>query len=68
MKSREVLINNASGLHALPQPFYSEGKLLQVVHRVEKDDRKVNAKSRLGVLSLGIAKGHDRYAVCGRAG
>lgn len=26
-------------------------------HWVEKDDRKVNAKSLLGVLSLGIAKG-----------
>ena len=33
MKSREVLINNASGLHAKARNlFYSEGKLLQVVH------------------------------------
>ena len=29
---------------------------------VEVEDRKINAKSLLGVLSMGITKGTDRYA------
>ena len=58
MKSREVLINNASGLHARPATFFSQkANCYKSSIWVEKDDRKVNAKSLLGVLSLGIAKG-----------
>lgn len=58
MKSREVLINNASGLHARPATFFiQKANSYRCSIWVEKDDRKVNAKSLLGVLSLGIAKG-----------
>ena len=58
MKSREVLINNASGLHARPATFFiQKANCYKSSIWVEKDDRKVNAKSLLGVLSLGIAKG-----------
>ncbi len=58
MISREVTITNAIGLHARPATFFiqkANGYKSSVW--VGKDDRKVNAKSLLGVLSLGIAKG-----------
>lgn len=58
MKSREVVITNASGLHARPATFFiQKANTYKSTIWVEKEDRKVNAKSLLGVLSLGIAKG-----------
>ena len=60
MKSREVLINNASGLHARPATFFiQKANEYKSSIWVEKDERKVNAKSLLGVLSLGIMGGTD---------
>lgn len=58
MKTRDVVITNASGLHARPATFFiQKANSYKCTILVEKDDRKVNAKSLLGVLSLGIAKG-----------
>ena len=58
MKSRQVVINNASGLHARPATFFiQKANCYKSSLWVEKGDRKVNAKSLLGVLSLGVAKG-----------
>ena len=58
MKSCEVVVTNASGLHARPATFFiQKANCYKCTLWVEKDDRKVNAKSLLGVLSLGIAKG-----------
>ena len=58
MISREVVINNTSGLHARPATFFIQKANNYVCSIwIEKEDRKVNAKSLLGVLSLGIAKG-----------
>ena len=58
MKSREVVITNASGLHARPATFFiQKANSYTSTIWVEKDDRRVSAKSLLGVLSLGIAKG-----------
>ena len=58
MKNREVVITNASGLHARPATFFiQKANCYKSTILIEKDDRKVNAKSLLGVLSLGIAKG-----------
>ena len=58
MKSREVVITNASGLHARPATFFiQKANCYKCTLWVEKDDRKVNAKSLLGVLSLGITRG-----------
>ncbi len=58
MKSRQVVITNTSGLHARPATFFiQKANCYKCTILVEKDDRKVNAKSLLGVLSLGIAKG-----------
>lgn len=58
MISREVTINNQVGLHARPATFFiQKANEFKSVIWVEKDDRRVNAKSLLGVLSLGIVKG-----------
>ncbi len=58
MVSREVKITNSIGLHARPATFFvQKANCYRSVIKVEKDDRIVSAKSLLGVLSLGIAKG-----------
>lgn len=58
MISRDVTITNSIGLHARPATFFiQKANSFKSGIWVEKDDRKVNAKSLLGVLSLGIAKG-----------
>ena len=58
MISRSVTIKNNVGLHARPATFFvQKANCYKCTLWVEKDDRKVNAKSLLGVLSLGIAKG-----------
>ena len=58
MITRNVTIQNAVGLHARPATFFiQKANTYKSTVWVEKDDRKVNAKSLLGVLSLGIAKG-----------
>ena len=58
MVSGEVTVNNAVGLHARPATFFIQRtNSFKSSIWVEKDDRRVNAKSLLGVLSLGIVKG-----------
>ena len=58
MISREVTITNTIGLHARPATFFIQrANSFKSSIWVEKEDRKVNAKSLLGVLSLGIAQG-----------
>ena len=58
MYSKEATIGNEVGLHARPATFFiQKANSYSCSIWVEKDDRKVNAKSLLGVLSLGIAKG-----------
>ncbi|MBE6702602.1 MAG: HPr family phosphocarrier protein [Ruminococcaceae bacterium] len=58
MITREVTITNTIGLHARPATFFiQKANAYKSSVWVEKDDRKVNAKSLLGVLSLGIAQG-----------
>ena len=58
MISREITITNSIGLHARPATFFiQKANAYKSSIWVEKDDRRVNAKSLLGVLSLGIAKG-----------
>ena len=58
MIQREVTITNSSGLHARPATFFiQKANEYRSTVMVERDDRKVNAKSLLGVLSLGIVKG-----------
>ena len=58
MFSKEVLVSNQVGLHARPATFFiQKANEFKSSIWVEKDERKVNAKSLLGVLSLGITRG-----------
>ena len=58
MISIEVTINNQVGLHARPATFFiQKANEFKSSIWVEKEERRVNAKSLLGVLSLGIVKG-----------
>ena len=57
---KKVVVINQVGLHARPATFFTQ-KANEFKSGVwlEKDDRKVNAKSLLGVLSMGITKGME---------
>ena len=58
MCSREVVINNQIGLRARPATFFiQKANEFKCSIQVEREERRVNAKSLLGVLSLGIVKG-----------
>lgn len=58
MYSCEVTINREEGLHARPATFFiQKANQFEASVWVETEQRKVNAKSLLGVLSLGIMKG-----------
>ena len=58
MISRDVTITNTVGLHARPATFFiQKANSYRSSIWVEREDRRVNAKSLLGVLSLGIVKG-----------
>ena len=58
MITKEAVINNLEGLHARPAVFFiQKANEFKSTIWVEKDEQRVNAKSLLGVLSLGIIKG-----------
>ncbi len=58
MISRGLIINNSVGLHARPATFFvQKANSFKSSIWIEKEDCRVNAKSLLGVLSLGITKG-----------
>ena len=58
MYVKEVTVQNHVGLHARPATFFiQKANEYKSGIWVEKEDRRVNAKSLLGVLSLGIVKG-----------
>lgn len=58
MVSKNVTVQNQVGLHARPATFFiQKTNEFKSSIWVEKDERRVNAKSLLGVLSLGITKG-----------
>ena len=58
MVSKNVVVNNQVGLHARPATFFiQKANEFKSSIWVEKEERRVNAKSLLGVLSLGIVKG-----------
>jgi len=57
MYVKEAVVSNQVGLHARPATFFTQkANEFRSSIWVEKDERKVNAKSLLGVLSLGIVK------------
>ena len=54
----EVKVQNQVGLHARPATFFiQKANEYKSTIWISRDERKVNAKSLLGVLSLGITKG-----------
>ena len=58
MISRDITIKNSVGLYARPATFFiQKANSYKSSIWIEKDDRRVNAKSLLGVLSLAIASG-----------
>ena len=58
MITRSVTIQNSVGLHARPATFFiQKANSYRCSIWVEKEDCRVNAKSLLGVLSLGVSKG-----------
>ena len=52
---KDVIVQNQVGLHARPATFFiQKANEFRSSIWVEKEERRVNAKSLLGVLSLGI--------------
>lgn len=57
MISCDVTIKNDVGLHARPATFFiQKATSYKSSIWIEREDRRVNAKSLLGVLSLGVVK------------
>ena len=60
MISKQVTVSNTVGLHARPATFF-----IKIANEykssiwIESDSRRVNAKSLLGILSLGIVGGTE---------
>lgn len=60
MVVKHVTITNQVGLHARPATFFiQKANEFKSSISVVKNDRKVNAKSLLGVLSMGITRGTE---------
>ena len=58
MYSKEVQVTNQVGLYARPATFFiQKANEFKSSIWVEKEERRVNAKSLLGILSLGIVGG-----------
>ncbi len=58
MYVKDVTVQNQVGLHARPATFFiQKANSYRSTIWVELEDRRVNAKSLLGVLSLGITSG-----------
>lgn len=58
MVSKKVEITNKTGLHARPAALFSKlANSCPCDVSLEKEEKKVNAKSILGVLSLAITQG-----------
>lgn len=57
MVKKEAVVNIEVGLHARPATFFiQKSNEFKSSIWVEKEERRVNAKSLLGVLSLGIVQ------------
>lgn len=54
---KEITVRNQVGLHARPATFFiQKANEYKSTIWISREERKVNAKSLLGVLSLGITK------------
>ena len=60
MYTKSVKVTNSVGLHARPATFFiQKANEFKSSIWVEVGTRRINAKSLLGILSLGIIKGTD---------
>jgi phosphocarrier protein len=60
MYVKDVTVQNQVGLHARPATYFiQKANEFKSQIWIDKDERKVNAKSLLGVLSLGIVGGTE---------
>ena len=60
MYTKTAVVNNQVGLHARPATFFiQKANEFKSSIWVEVEERRVNAKSLLGVLSLGIVGGTE---------
>ena len=58
MYVKDVTVQNQVGLHARPATFFiQKANEFKSSLWIEKEERRVNAKSLLGILSLGIVGG-----------
>ena len=58
MVSREVVVNNGTGLHARPATLLvKKASSFKSDVSIEFNGKKANVKSLIGVLSLGVTKG-----------
>ena len=58
MYVKDVTVQNQVGLHARPATFFiQKANEFKSSIWIEKEERRVNAKSLLGILSLGIVGG-----------
>lgn len=60
MTSRKIIVDHPYGLHARPATYFIQ-KANEFKSNIDilRDGRRVNAKSLLGVLSLGVVKGME---------
>ncbi|MBS4537399.1 HPr family phosphocarrier protein [Clostridium sp. D2Q-11] len=60
MESRKVTVNNKIGLHARPAALFVQtaSKFLSNIS-IEKAGKKVNAKSIMGIMALGVCQGDE---------
>ena len=57
---KDVMVKKQVGLHARPATFFiQKANEFKSSIWIEKEERRVNAKSLLGILSLGIVGGTD---------
>ncbi|TCZ75984.1 HPr family phosphocarrier protein [Paenibacillus albiflavus] len=62
MSRRPVIVKLKTGLHARPAAlFVQEANKFSSEIFVEKDEKKVNAKSIMGIMSLAISTGTEVY-------
>ena len=63
---KDVVVENQVGLHARPATFFiQKANEFKSSIWVEKEERRANAKSLLGVLSLGIMGGTEIRIIAG---
>ncbi|MFD2881957.1 HPr family phosphocarrier protein [Paenibacillus rhizoplanae] len=63
MTKHPVVVRLKTGLHARPAALFVQeaNKFSSEIFRGKKDDKKVNAKSIMGIMSLAISSGTEIY-------